>query len=73
MSMLAPPKVFFPIVPDEASSATYRVVPLVDGIPLIELVEKFETARSFHPAGGYGGLALNFALGTYLKSPIAVQ
>src|ERR1700678_3017256 len=35
----------------------YRVAPLVDGVTLMALVETFENARSFHPAGGYGGIA----------------
>ena len=32
-----------------------EVVPVLDGVPLTELVAAFEAARGWDPAGGYGG------------------
>jgi hypothetical protein len=51
-------KVSFSVVRSgDASLAPFTVVPLVDGVSLAALVETFEMAHSFDPAGGYGGLA----------------
>jgi hypothetical protein len=38
----------------------WAVTPCVDGAPLATLVEAYERARGYHPAGGYGGLILAY-------------
>jgi hypothetical protein len=35
---------------------TLAVTPVVDGIPLSEMIAAFEREQHFEPAGGYGGL-----------------
>jgi hypothetical protein len=39
-----------------AGGALSSVVPVIDGMSLIDLVGEFEAARELSPAGGYGGL-----------------
>lgn len=36
------------------------VTPVLNGVPLIELVSRFEGEQRFQPAGGYGGLIPEF-------------
>jgi hypothetical protein len=43
----------FSIQPFEGALA---VIAILNGAPLIELVQKFESEKGFKPAGGYGGL-----------------
>ncbi|MGY1652975.1 hypothetical protein [Geodermatophilus sp. SYSU D01119] len=43
--------------PDEGYPGALRMVPVVDGVPLTELVTAFEVERRFDdPAGGYDGV-----------------
>ena len=46
-------QVSFKIQPFEG---TLSITPVVDGIPLPEIVAAFEREQHFEPAGGYGGL-----------------
>jgi hypothetical protein len=41
---------------DQAFESVAVVSPCVDGVPLAELARRFESARKYSPAGGYGGL-----------------
>src|SRR6266700_4096278 len=38
----------------------YAVVPVIDGVPMTDLVAAFEESRHFDPVGGYGGLVPQF-------------
>lgn len=35
---------------------TFAVTPILNGMPLAEVIQAFESAKGFEPAGGYGGL-----------------
>lgn len=41
---------------DERTGFPSAVVPVVDGVSLVERVTGFETARGYEPAGGYDGI-----------------
>ena len=41
---------------DDEDREVRTVVPVIDGAPLTELVERFEREHGFEPAGGYAGL-----------------
>lgn len=44
-----------------AGRGVQEIVPIIDGTPLLELIDRFELTRSMHPAGGaYGGLVPAF-------------
>ena len=50
----------FLVGPFEDSDEIQQVVPVVDGVPLDEMIASFEEARGFDVVGGYGGLVLDF-------------
>ncbi len=41
---------------ERSSESLAAVSALVDGVALADLAERFESARDYNPAGGYGGL-----------------
>ena len=40
----------------KSSRPVRAVVPHINGVPLIQLIDEFERAKKFEPVGGYGGL-----------------
>lgn len=55
--MSAQSKVLFSVARADDDAALFTIVPFVDGVSLITLVDAFERARSFEPVGGYRGIA----------------
>ncbi len=54
----------FTVVPLSDGEPALSIVPLVDGVRLTKLIEDFERACRFEPAGGYAGLVpCNFNFG----------
>lgn len=49
-------KISFAIQPLGEGDETPSIVPVVNGVHLTRLIEDFERARGFEPAGGYAGL-----------------
>lgn len=45
---------------DDGRLQIRTVVPVVDGVSLVDLVEEFERSRGYEPIGGYGGLVPEF-------------
>jgi len=46
----------FAVVPLSDDNAVSSIVPLVDGTDLTRLIDEFEQAHGYEPAGGYAGL-----------------
>ena len=44
----------------EDKPIVYAVTPVINGVPLTQLVASFESGQHFEPAGGYGGLVPQF-------------
>jgi len=59
----------FEVRPFENNNEIRQVVPIVDGVPLDQVVASFEQARGFDVAGGNGGMVIDYFkfgdLGTY--------